>query len=62
MTMRIIWILAFVFLVIYLHEGSTKERGYTEQEQQCIADAVDEDDMRGCFKLMDRNKAERDKS
>lgn len=60
--MRIIWILAFVFLAIYLHDGSKKERVYIEQEQKCIADAVDGDDMRECFKLMDRNKAERDKS
>ena len=58
---KIIYIAAFLFIVIWVNNRVEQDKPFVEAEKNCLNNAIGYDDMQECFKLMDKHKAERDK-
>lgn len=58
--MRVIWVIAFIALVLYIRTSYEKEKPIIAAERECIQNAVGYNDVQECFRFMDRNKEARE--
>lgn len=61
MLKQIIWLCAFIGLVLWFRYYTPKEDPQLKEEMACTKNAVTGNDMKKCFDLMDKHKAEREK-
>ena len=58
---NVIWIAAFLFILLGTRHYSEEIQADIDQEKQCIEEASGYAGMQECFKLMDRNREAREK-